>query len=66
MNLTVNGIPRTCPECMTLAELMLRENAASRGSAAAVDGVVVPRGGWEAFLLADGSSVEILTAVQGG
>jgi len=51
---------------MKLAELMLRENAASRGSAAAVDGVVVPRGSWEAFLLADGSSVEILTAVQGG
>lgn len=66
MNLTVNGIPRTFPERMTLAELMLRENAASRGSAAAVDGVVVPRGSWEAFLLADGSSVEILTAVQGG
>ena len=66
MNLTVNGIPRTFPECMTLAELMLRENASSRGSAAAVDGVVVPRGSWEAFLLADGSSVEILTAVQGG
>jgi len=66
MNLTVNGIPRTFPERMKLAELMLRENAASRGSAAAVDGVVVPRGSWEAFLLADGSSVEILTAVQGG
>ena len=66
MNLTVNGIPRTFPERMTLAELMLREIAASRGSAAAVDGVVVPRGSWEAFLLADGSSVEILTAVQGG
>ena len=66
MNLTVNGIPRMFPERMTLAELMLRENAASRGSAAAFDGVVVPRGSWEAFLLADGSSVEILTAVQGG
>ena len=66
MNLTVNGIPRMFPERMTLAELMLRENAASRGSAAAVDGVVVPRGSWEGFVLADGSSVEILTAVQGG
>jgi sulfur carrier protein len=66
MNLTINGTAQTLPERTTLAELMLRENAASRGSAAAVDGVVVPRGSWEGFLLADGSSVEILTAVQGG
>jgi sulfur carrier protein len=64
MNLTVNGTPQTLPERTTLAELM--ERAASRGSAAAVDGVVVPRGSWDAFVLADGSSVEVLTAVQGG
>ena len=25
-----------------------------------------PRGSWEAFVLSDGSSVEVLTAVQGG
>jgi sulfur carrier protein len=66
MNLTVNGAPQTLPEHTTLAELMMRENAASRGSAAAVDGVVVPHGSWDAFVLTDGSSVEVLTAVQGG
>ena len=66
MNLTVNGTPQTLPERTTLAELMVRENAARRGSAAAVNGVVVPRGSWDGFVLADGSSVEVLTAVQGG
>ena len=66
MNLTVNGTPLTLPERTTLAELMVRENAASRGSAAAVNGVVVPRVSWDAFVLAEGSSVEVLTAVQGG
>ena len=51
---------------MTLAELLVRENARNRGSAAAVDGTVVPRGTWDTFVLSDGPSVEVLTAVQGG
>jgi sulfur carrier protein len=66
MNVTINGTPRTLPERMTLAELLVRENARNRGSAAAVDGTVVPRGTWDTFVLSDGSSVEVLTAVQGG
>jgi sulfur carrier protein len=66
MNVTVNGIARTLPEQTTLAELLIQENARHRGTAAAVDGEVVPRRSWDTFLLADGSSVEVLTAVQGG
>jgi sulfur carrier protein len=66
MNVTINGTPRTLPERMTLAELLVREHARNRGSAAAVDGTVVPRGTWDTFVLSDGSSVEVLTAVQGG
>ena len=66
MNLTVNGTPQTLPERTTLADLMTWENAAGHGCAAAVDGVVVPRGNWAAFVLSEGSSVEVLTAVQGG
>lgn len=66
MNVTINGTPRTLPERMTLAELLVREKARNRGSAAAVDGTVVPRGTWDTFVLSDGSSVEVLTAVQGG
>jgi sulfur carrier protein len=66
MIVTVNGTARTLAERTTLAELLVAENARNRGTAAAVDGEVVPRGHWDEFLLADGSSVEVLTAVQGG
>jgi sulfur carrier protein len=47
-----------------LVGLGLRVDA--RGVAVAVDGEVVPRGHWEAFALADGARVEVLTAMQGG
>jgi sulfur carrier protein len=38
----------------------------ARGVAVAVDGEVVPRAGWESFVLSDGARVEVLTAMQGG
>lgn len=66
MNVTVNGTPRALPEGTTLGTLMEREHVPLRGSAAAVDGVVVPRGSWPTALLTDGSAVEVITAVQGG
>jgi sulfur carrier protein len=34
--------------------------------AVAVDGAVVPRGGWETFALPEDARVEVLTAMQGG
>ena len=66
MNVTVNGVSRALDEGVTLAELLDREAGSSRGTAAAVDGEVVPRGDWARFALADGQAVELLTAVQGG
>jgi sulfur carrier protein len=62
MIITVNGTPRDSAAA-TLADLLAE---VPRGSAAAVDGEVVPRGEWASFELTDGQSVEILTAVQGG
>ncbi len=47
-----------------LARLGLPPQA--RGVAVAVDGEVVPRTSWESFALAEGSRVEVLTAMQGG
>lgn len=65
--LTVNGAARELTDDTTLADVVEHEvGAASRGSAAAVDGEVVPRSVWPTLLLLDGQSVEILTAVQGG
>ncbi len=66
MNVTVNGESRTLDEGSTLADLLDTEIGSRRGTAAAVDGEVVPRGDWASFSLADGQSVELLTAVQGG
>lgn len=49
----------------------LRENGTPAdggrlGIAVAVDGEVVRRGHWSEFALADGHTVDIVTAVQGG
>jgi sulfur carrier protein len=66
VTLTVNGDPRELPSGMTLADLVTELVASPQGVAAAVDGAVVPRRAWPDTKLADGSVVEIVTAVQGG
>lgn len=50
----------------TLLVLLDAVSGTTRGSAAAVDGAVVPRGEWATYELRPGQSVEVLTAVQGG
>ena len=66
MDVTVNGQSRTFRDGLTLNRLLSEERADTRGCAAAVDGVVVPRARWAALVLVDGQAVELLTAVQGG
>jgi len=67
MDVTVNGQSRTVGDGLTLQQLLMTmERADTRGCAAAVDGVVVPRARWAALVLVDGQAVELLTAVQGG
>jgi sulfur carrier protein len=66
VNLIVNGEPATVGDDITLAALLTELTGTHRGSAAAVDGEVVPRGEWATFALQDGQAVEVLTAVQGG
>jgi sulfur carrier protein len=63
---TVNGDTRELPQDTTLADLIAQLTASPRGIAAAVDGEVVPRRAWPDTPLADGSVVEIVSAVQGG
>jgi len=41
-------------------------DADARGVAVAVDGEVVPRGGWESYAVPEDARVEVLTAMQGG
>ena len=67
MRVTVNG--RELDESgdgLSVAALVERLTEARRGVAVAVNGTVVPRSSWTEVTLADGDSVEVLTAAQGG
>ncbi|MDL9938389.1 sulfur carrier protein ThiS [Gordonia sp. ABSL1-1] len=65
MTITVNGEPTEVSAGVTVAGLLRSLDLPDRGLAVAVDGAVVPKGSW-AQSIPDGSSVEIVTAVQGG
>ncbi|MEU7793582.1 sulfur carrier protein ThiS [Micromonospora tulbaghiae] len=66
MELIVNGTGRTLPDGLTVAEVVRTVTDRERGLAVAVNGEVVPRGGWSASVLRDGDRVEVLSATQGG
>ena len=66
MKVTVNGSPREFDSGITVAQLILSVAGTTRGSAAVVDGEVVPRSAWDEQRVADGQVVELITAVQGG
>ena len=61
----VNGRRRDVAERSVLTDL-LDPDAARRGVAVAVDGVVVPRTQHASTRLSEGAKVEVVTAVQGG
>jgi thiazole synthase len=68
MRIELNGEPRELPAGATLADAV-RESGAERegrGVAVALDGEVVPRAEWASTGLAEGHSVEVLAAIQGG
>ncbi|WFE42393.1 sulfur carrier protein ThiS [Micromonospora sp. WMMD998] len=66
MELIVNGAERTLPDGVTVADVVRAVTGQQRGLAVAVNGEVVPRGGWPASVLRDGDRVEVLSAAQGG
>jgi sulfur carrier protein len=66
MTVTVNGQPWDLPNGATLADVLHRLGAPSRGVAVAVDGAVVPRARWACTALPAGAAVDVVTAVQGG
>ncbi len=68
MRIELNGEPCELADGATLADAV-RESGAEqggRGVAVALDGEVVPRGEWGSTTLAEGHSVEVLAAIQGG
>ncbi len=65
--IVVNGEPRALSAPATLHSLLSELGQADRrGVAAAVNGEVVPRSGWRSRPLADGDSVLLIRATQGG
>ena len=66
MTVTVNGEPREVPAGTTVAQVVATMTSQRKGIAAAVNGEVVPRGGWTGLALRDQDQVEVVTAVQGG
>ncbi len=50
----------------TVDELLARLGVDPRGVAVAIDGDVVTRSSWAVTVVADGSSVEVVTAAAGG
>jgi len=67
MRIELNGKPHELPVGSTLADAAQAAGVeANRGVAIALDGEVAPRGEWATTLLAEGSRVEVLAAIQGG
>jgi sulfur carrier protein len=68
MNITVNGEARELGAGATVASgvEMLDVAPGARGVAVALNGEVVSRGRWADTQLSDGSTVEVVAAIQGG
>jgi thiazole synthase len=68
MRIELNGSSCELAAGATLADAVRQSGAEpdARGLAVAVDGEVVPRGGWAETPLSDGQQVEVLAAIQGG
>ena len=68
ITVTLNGEPCELPSGATIVDAVAAVGAPAdgRGVAVAVDGEVVPRGGWASRTLSGDDRVEVLQAVQGG
>jgi sulfur carrier protein len=68
MIITVNGQSRELESGATVAKVvaLLEVPADASGVAVALDGEVVTRSRWSQTEVADGSLVEIVSAIQGG
>jgi sulfur carrier protein len=68
MIVVLNGQEKEVPSGMTVAGAVALAGVENPkgGVAVAVGGEVVPRAEWEGRVLADGETVEVVRAVQGG
>jgi sulfur carrier protein len=66
MNVEINGQPHELSTGTLLVDLLQGLGGSTRGSAAVVDGEVVPRAEWPTYEVRAGQAIELITAVQGG
>jgi thiamine biosynthesis protein ThiS len=64
--ISLNGAKCEVADGTTIDDLLISVTGADRGSAAVVDGEIVPRSTWSITVLQEGQAVELITAVQGG
>ena len=66
MELIVNGESKSLPEPLSAAELVNELGVTGRRIALELNGEIVPRGEFEATMLAPGDKLEIVQAIGGG
>ncbi|GAB3859030.1 sulfur carrier protein ThiS [Dactylosporangium cerinum] len=68
MQLVVNAVTADADDGATIADVVrdLAGVAEPRGVAVALNGAVVPKASWAETRPADGDTIDVLTAVQGG
>jgi len=66
MKVTLNGSATEVAEGTTVGDLVASICHSDRGVAVALDREVVPRSLWTETVVAEGSLVEVVTAVAGG
>jgi sulfur carrier protein len=64
--ISLNGNKCEVADGTTIDDLLISSTGSERGSAAVVDGEIVPRSTWSITVLREGQAVELITAVQGG
>ena len=67
MNILINGQVADMPENSTVSDVLLHiKQTQTGGIAAAVNNMVVPKGKWAAYQVAEGDKILIIKASQGG
>jgi sulfur carrier protein len=66
LSVIVNGVPKTVDAGTTVADLLVRMDAAGRRVAVERNGEIVPKSRHGETRLADGDRLEIVIAVGGG
>lgn len=66
MKIFINDVPVSCPEDITLQEVLQNQSIPLVNIAVAIDNTVIPKTQWEKTIVQEGNNILIIKAVQGG